>query len=116
MNERLVAIEQSVSSGEQIALQPALALMLAEHLHHAAAARQEFIVRHHLGLPLARGRFEYRLQAVGQRLIRTEQAEIALLGIHCNHVAQEAAQDMRVADARNARRGYMDRVDRKSTR
>src|SRR5271165_6285448 len=44
VNERLVAVEQPVSSGEQVAFEPTLALMLAQHLHDWAALRQELIV------------------------------------------------------------------------
>ena len=36
VDERLVAGEEAVPAGQQIALQPALALVLAEHLHDAA--------------------------------------------------------------------------------
>ncbi len=36
VHERLVAVEQPVPAGEQVSLEPALAQMLGEHLHHAA--------------------------------------------------------------------------------
>ena len=36
VDERLVAREEAVPAGQQVALQPALALVLAEHFHHAA--------------------------------------------------------------------------------
>src|SRR5262249_43936537 len=34
VNESLVAVEQAMAAGQQIALQPAFALVFAEHLHH----------------------------------------------------------------------------------
>ena len=34
--ERFVRHEQAVAAGEQVALEPAFAQMLAQHLHHAA--------------------------------------------------------------------------------
>ena len=36
VDEGLVAGEEAVPAGQQVAFQPALALVLAEHLHHAA--------------------------------------------------------------------------------
>ena len=39
VNERLVAGKEAVPAGEQIAFQPAFALMLAQHLHHPAIRR-----------------------------------------------------------------------------
>ena len=41
VDERLVAVEQPVPPGEQVALEPALALVLAEHLHHAPGRARE---------------------------------------------------------------------------
>ena len=35
VDERLVAIEEPMASGQEIALQPPFAQMLAEHLHDA---------------------------------------------------------------------------------
>jgi hypothetical protein len=39
VDERLVAVEESVPPGEQVALKPPLALVLAEHFHHAPGER-----------------------------------------------------------------------------
>ena len=110
VDERLVAVEQPVPAGEQVALEPALALVLAEHLHHAAGGREEFVVRHGRGVPLALGHFEDGFQAVGKRLVRAEDAEIPLLAVELRHVAQERPEHVRVADAAHARRGHVDRV------
>src|SRR6266436_1340619 len=40
VNERLVAAEEAVAAGQQVSLEPALALVLAEHLHHAPVGTQ----------------------------------------------------------------------------
>src|SRR5438874_12776090 len=80
MDERLVAVEQSVSSGEEVALEPALALMFAQHFHYTSGLRQIFVVRKRRGVPLAVGRFEDRFQSVRNGLVGTEDAEIARLG------------------------------------
>ena len=45
MNEGFVAIEQPVPAGQQVALEPALALMLAQHLHDPPGGREKFVVR-----------------------------------------------------------------------
>ena len=92
VDERLVAVEQSVPSGEQIALQPTLALVLAEHLHHAAGRGEKLVSRHGRGVPLARGHFKERFQAVGKRLVGTEDPEILLPVVELRHVAQEPSR------------------------
>ena len=38
VNEGFVAVEQAVPPGQQVSLEPALALVLAQHLHHPALA------------------------------------------------------------------------------
>ncbi len=43
VDERFVAIEEAVAAGEQIALQPPFAHMLAENLHHPAVGRNILI-------------------------------------------------------------------------
>ena len=44
VNERLVAGEEAVSAGQEVAFEPALALMLGEHLHDAAIRREVVVV------------------------------------------------------------------------
>src|ERR1041384_8735839 len=44
VDERLVAGENAVPAGEEIAFEPAFALMLAQHLHHSSV-RAAVIVR-----------------------------------------------------------------------
>ena len=43
VDEGLVAGEKAVAAGEQIAFQPSLAHMLAEHFHHAAIGRDMIV-------------------------------------------------------------------------
>ena len=45
VDECLVAVEESMPPGEQVALEPALALVLAEHFHHAPLGREKFVIR-----------------------------------------------------------------------
>src|ERR1700690_3775643 len=45
MDKRFITVEQPVPARQQIALQPALALMFAQHFHHASGGREKFVVR-----------------------------------------------------------------------
>jgi hypothetical protein len=110
MDESLVAVEDSMPSGEQIALEPALALVLAEHFHHTTGGREKLVVRHGPGIPLALGRFEEGLQAVGECLVGAKDPKIPLLIIQLRHIAQETPEHMRVADAAHPWRGHIDSV------
>ena len=93
VDERLVAVEQAVPAGQQVALEPALAQVLGEHLHDAALARLVLVGRQQLALELALGRLEYGRQAVRIGLVRAEQAEV--VGVALDHVAQELAEHAR---------------------
>ena len=110
VDERLVAVEQAMPPGEQVALEPALALVFAEHFHHAPGGREKFVVRRGRGVPLAIGHLKHGFEAVGERLVRTKDPEIPLLAVQLRHIAQEPPEHMRVADAADPRRGHVDRV------
>ena len=77
---------------------------------HAPGRRQKFVVRHGRGVPLAFGHLKEGFQAVGERLVRAEDPEIALLTVELYHVTQERPEHMRVADAAHPRRGHVGRV------
>ncbi len=91
----------------RVTLQPALALVLAQHLHHTTGGREKFIAWNGLGVPLAIGRLKKRFEAVGKRLIGTEHPEIPLRSVEFFHIAQERPQHVRIADALNAWRGHL---------
>ena len=80
-----------MAAGEQVALEPSLALMLAEHLHHAAVRREVVIPRLGLRDPGAVGDLEHVLPAVGVVLVGAEQAEVPRLHVQLHDVAQEPA-------------------------
>src|SRR5665811_1546303 len=89
-NEGLIAIEQPVPPGEQITLQPTLALVLAEHrVQDASGGREEFIIFYFPGVPLTVSCFKNRAQEIRERLIGTEDPEITLILIQLGHVTQE---------------------------
>ena len=80
VDEGLVAVENPVAAGEEIALEPTLALMLAEHLHHAAVRRQMFVARHRCRPPtVASVTSKTRAETVRSCLVRPEDAEVSLV-------------------------------------
>ncbi len=69
--------------GEQISFEPALAQVLAEHLHHPAVGRDMVVGRQDLARSeRAVGDLEHGVQPVGSGLVRAEDAEI-LCCLHC---------------------------------
>ena len=69
-NEGLVAVEESVPPGEQIALEPTLALVLAEHrVQHASGGREKLIITDFPGVPLTVGHFKHGAEQIRERLI-----------------------------------------------
>ncbi len=67
VDERLVAVEEAVPAGQQVALEPALAQVLREHLDDAPVGRQRLVAGLALGLPGPRGRLEDRRRAGSTR-------------------------------------------------
>jgi hypothetical protein len=60
VNKRLVAREKAVPASQQIALEPALALVLAEHFHDPAVCGQMVVIRLGPGDTGAIGDLEHR--------------------------------------------------------
>ena len=89
VDERLVAGEKSVPAGQEIPFQPPLALVLAEHLHHAAVGRQVVVVRVTIRHPGSVGDLHRVLPAVRVVLVGTEEAEVPLVHVQLHDVAQE---------------------------
>ena len=108
MDERLVAVEEPVAAGQQVALQPALAEVLGEDLQHAAGRRQVVVGRSQFGHPGTVGRLEDRVEAVRGRLIGPEHPERLRIGL--DHVAQEGAEHSRRLARGRGRRGHLDPV------
>ena len=76
-----------MSPGEQMALEPALAPMLAQDLEHPAARRVKLMSRQRARCLLPVARLEHGLQLLGDGLIGAEQVEVA--GVHADDIAQE---------------------------
>ena len=107
VNEGLVAREEAVAAGQEIALQPALALVLAEHLHHPAVGRQVVVPRNRLRHPGAVGDLEHVLPAVRVALVGTEEAEVPGVHVELHHVAEEPPHDPRRLGSDGAGCGYL---------
>ena len=94
--------------GQQVALQPALALVLGQHLDDPPGARQVLV---HLGsdefgVPLFVGCLEHRLKAVRRGLVGAEDPEV--VGVEPDHLGEPLAEHLgRLGDGR-ARRGHVD--------
>jgi hypothetical protein len=100
-----------MAAGQQIALEPPLALMLAEHgVQDATLRREKFIVVDFTGVPLTIGDLKDIAKQVRKRFVRTEDAEVALVLVEARHVAKEFAQHHRVLRAHRARRRDGDRM------
>ena len=94
VDERLVAVEQPVAAGQQVALQPALAEVLGQDLHHPPVGR-EVIVASRASAPPRRDRSTSNTapQAVGRRLVGAHDPEA--VGVAPDHVAQERPEHAR---------------------
>ena len=111
VDERLVAVEQAVPAGQQVALEPAFALVLAEHrVQHPSGGSEELVTGFHRAVPLAAGDLEDRAQHVRESLIGAEDPEVTLVLVQPGHVAQELAQDEGVLGVYRARRRHVHRV------
>lgn len=78
VDERLVAVEHAVASGEEVPLEPSLALVLGEHLDDPARTGEVVVgvAGQVAGVPDLVGRVEDSLEAVGRGLVRTEDPEV----------------------------------------
>lgn len=80
VDERLVAGEHTVPAGQQVALQPALAQVLGEHLHDPPVRGEVVVAGHCGGNPDPVGHLERGAQPVGRDLVRAEQPERLRVG------------------------------------
>ena len=77
--------------------------MFAEHgVQDAALRREKFIVVYFASVPLTIGDFEDVAKEVRKRLVRTEDAEVALVLVEAGYVAQEFAKHQGVLRAHGA--------------
>ena len=75
VDERLVGVEEAVPAGQQVALQPALAQMLGEHLHDAAVGGDVLVAGQPFGHPGAVALLDDGAEPVRGGLVGPEDAE-----------------------------------------
>ncbi len=103
VNEGLVAREKSMPPGQQIAFQPSLAHVLAQHFHHPAVDGQ--ILVHRQASPPSHVfpvTSKTRLQPVRSRLVGPEHAEILRLQVAASSRRAEYFPSTRVASPSGA--------------
>ena len=110
VDERLVAVEQAVPPREQVSLQPALALVLGQHLDYTAGAGKMLV---HLrpeefGVPLLVGGVEDRLKAIGRGLVGAEDPEV--VGVEPYHLGQPLTEHLGGFGHRGTGGGHVDAV------
>ena len=79
-------------AGQQVALQPALAGVLGEDLHHAAVGGEVPVLGDLAFLPRLAGHLKERAEPVGLGLVRPEDPEVALGRVQPHDVAQQVAE------------------------
>ena len=92
MDKAFIAREESVATGEQIALQPTLAHVLAQDLHNATSSREVLISCDEWLHPLFRRDFIDRVKAIRGGLVGSEYAEVLGLAVQLEHITEEHAQ------------------------
>ena len=97
-DEGLIAVEEAVASGEQIALQEALAEVLGEHGVHDPAVGVQMVVdaRDLLVQEAAASDLKHRLQAVGGRFVRGKDPEVPGVHVQLHHVPDIGAQNVHI--------------------
>ncbi len=105
-----VARKDAVPAGEQIALQPTLAVVFAQHFEDAAIGADVFAILRQRPDILPVGRFENRADSIGFQFIGANDAEVARAGIQSHHVAQVFAKLFNAADMIFAARLQVDSI------
>ena len=95
VDERLITRKEAVSSGQQVALKPTLAHVLAQHFHDAAVGAEIGIDRLDIGHPFLPGDFVNRFQPVRCGLVRAKQPKILLAEIELHHITQKRSEHPR---------------------
>jgi hypothetical protein len=99
-----------VPAGQQVPLQPALAGVFGQQLHHPAGPSKMDVHIGHLGAPDLVRHIEHRTEPVRLGLVRPDQAEVAVRRVRRHHVAQPAAEHPGRLGERGSRGGHLHAV------
>ena len=91
VNERFVTAKEAMSTGQQVALQPALAHVLTQELHYAAVGGHVVVDVDDLRRGTAISDFKHGIPAIRRRFIRTEDTEVVVVGVELHHISDEDA-------------------------
>ena len=108
MDERLVAVEEPVTAREQVPLEPALAEMLGEDLHHPAVRGEMLVERPRFRDPGAIGDSEDIAEPVRSGFVWAEEPEVVPVAV--DDVAQEPAENASRLARRCRRLRHLDGV------
>src|SRR5665213_2137395 len=96
---------------EQVALQPSLALMLAEHrVQHTARRCEPLIIPHYRDFPLPVSILKNRTQFIRHGFIRAEYTEVFMVLIEFYYIAKEESQHSGIRPAHCTRRRNSQRM------
>src|SRR4029077_12711850 len=87
----LLKEKEAVLAGQKIAFEPALALVLGQHLHYASRRRQVLIVCNASRVPRPVCHRKHVLPAIGIELVRAEQAKIARFEVAAHDAPKKRA-------------------------
>src|SRR5688572_2790167 len=106
MNKSLVTREKTMPARQEVAFEPTLALVLAQHFHDAAVGGELVIEVETLRVPGPVSHIEHVLPAVRIIFVWTEQAKILTLEIELHYVTQVAALNPGSLSGFRPRLGY----------
>ena len=110
VHEGFVRREHTVTTREQIALQPTLQGGLAQDLHDTALRTLVLVCWQSSRHPHAVAHGEHRSQTVGLELVWGQDAEVAPVRIERHRIAQERAQNTRGLRGTYGRLGHRHRI------
>src|SRR5207248_5672385 len=93
MDERLVRGEQPMAAGEEIAFQPSLTGVLAQHLHNPSIGSQVIILGTGLSHPGPVGDLKESAEPVRCQFVWCHHSKIPVLKIACHHVPKKVSQN-----------------------
>ena len=108
VDERFIAVEDAVATRQQVALEPALAKVFGQHLHHPAVRPQVVVERLQRSHERPVGDLEDGPQPVRGGLVRPKDAEGPVVA--GGHIPEEGAQHPRGLRRAGPRLGHLDPV------